>query len=291
MSEIKIAVCLYGQPRTFKYCEPWIRRSFTFQPDRETRIWGKQKDFDAKIEYPSFTVDYFCDIKNQSTAGNFSGKWETPTENHSVEDISAIVDIFKPKKYIFTNGINEKRIHDKDHFFVPMFTSICKTVLLKQQVEIEEGVSYDWVFVTRYDNIIGPSISTLSEYVQNHGVRPLTIYSTGPMGRTINESFRPGFNDTIFWGDSLSIDMLSAKMYSSWATNNRDELNQIQNLGPNTFLANALFDAGLMYESAFVDYALVRPIADLTKPVLESWYYHKDFWLTEIFKTDLNLND
>lgn len=287
MKTIRVAVCLYGQPRTAEYCSPWIKRSFSFQEGKETRCWGKKKEFDGSIEYPTFSVDYFCDLKEFSTAGNFSGKWETPTSYHGDEYIQNIIDIYKPKKYVVTTKDEEDKINFGNPFYTPMFSSICKTVNLKQQVEIEENKLYDWVFITRYDNIVGPSISSLSDYVQNCGVKPLTVYSCGIFGRMINESMRPGFNDTFFWGDSASIDFITSKMYKAWASNNKFEINHAFNLGPNTFLGAALSDAGLVYEPAYVDFALVRQTADLTTPVFESWYYHKDFWINEMLKLNL----
>jgi hypothetical protein len=274
---MKIAVCLYGEPRTALYCAPWIKECFNFDSGRATLIWNPIDHWHTNhVASPEFQVDYFCDIKQTSWAKNDRGAKEQ-TVPHSTR--KKIIETFAPKKYSHTPKALDIRLCKNKPFHTSMFSSICRSVLLKQQAELEMGESYDGVFVSRYDVLLGPKIDTVKSIIHTHGIQPLVIYGNYVVNHRFPiEAFRGGFADMFFWGDSFSIDALSARLYSLWASNNQDDLVEPFASGPNTYLSMAVSDAGLVYQPTQTEVAIVRDTADLTKPVLESWDYHAAFW-------------
>lgn len=282
MKEIKIAVCLYGQPRTALYCSPWIKKSFNFLSERETKIWKKQFSWHPpETVFPQFHVDYFCDFKTVSTAGNYPGKWEIPELHHDDQFFTLLKNEYNPKKYCYTNK-NDDFIDGNYPFFAPMISSIIKTISLKKQAELQGNYFYDWVFISRYDLLTGPSVNTLGEIVQVNGIEPMNLYIiSDEISITPDDCFRIGLNDTFIFGDSLTCDLLAAKCTQVLMKNINNYLH-LQNLGPNSFLANCAFDAGLIAKKLPINYAIVRPIANLQNSVFDSWFYHRDFWVTAL---------
>ena len=279
---MKIAVCLFGQLRTAEYCAPWIKETFNFSDyERETSLWKHNKHWHKERVYEKYTdpieIDYFCDFKTVSfTSNDISAK----KIQHNSVDIDKIRRLYNPAgEHITPENIDISLRQDKP-FMTPMFSSICRTVLLKQEHEIKNNFIYDAVFLHRYDVLSGPSPNMLRESFHQNGIQPLCIYGMGGANhRFLNEGFRAGFLDMIFWGDSFSIDALSARLYQYWATDNLHHLKHEFSHGPNTALSIAANDAGLSYEPAPISYSIVRDTADLTIPVFDSFFYHTQYYL------------
>lgn len=279
MKKMRVAICLYGQPRTALYCAPWIHETFSFMPTLPTRLWHPRRlSGEVDCMEREFEIDYFCDIKSRSDSGHTIGG---RTTNNTSTELHKIREIYKPKKYTLTPSVIDDEILKTGPFYTTMYSSICRAVQLKQLYESEENFIYDWVFVSRYDTLVGPNVDSLKKYVQINGVQPLTIYGIGgEQTRFMFESFRAGPNDFMWWGDSFAVDTLCAKLLETWATNNPiEDLRAVYHLGPNTTLAISLCDSGLVYQPVPFAVCLVRGTAELSIPVFDSFDYHARFWV------------
>lgn len=278
---MKIAVCLFGQLRTAEYCAPWIKESFNFSAyDRETMTWEKQNHWDTgkyeKYEQP-FQVDYFCDFKTSSFTTNDVGDKK---KLHTPRDIDKIRSLYNPVAEHITPDAVDVIIANNRPFAGKMFSSMCRTVLLKQQYELQNNFMYDAVFLHRYDVLTGPSPTALRDVFHPHGVQPLCIYGEHTSNiRFVNEGFRAGFMDLLLWGDSFSIDSLCARLYQNWAVCDPEQLKHEFSFGPNVALSIAVSDVGLAFHPLHIGTTIVRKTADLSIPVFDSYAYHETFWV------------
>jgi len=277
---MKIAVCLYGQPRTAKYCAKWTLESYNFgNYDHETTLWAKRDHWESRTNEKysdKIQVDYFCDLKNSSFCANDIGSQNI---NHGNLVINEIKNLYNPKNSALTPAQLDEKISKDKPATSTMFSSMCRTVEMKEQYEIENSFVYDFVFLQRYDLLVGPHVTSLREMFHKSGVQPFCLYGGVTNLRFINESFRGGFYDFIVWGDSFSIDALCSRLYQNWAVNDYTQLVSEYSLGPNTYLSNAACDAGLLYQPLPLSFALVRETANLSIPIFDSFSYHETFWV------------
>lgn len=143
-----IAICVYGQYRTGDACLEYI-----------------QKFYKSK----GYNVDFFCSLKPYTTTytrhvyNKQEGKdiWHqdiTPTEElkHQLDQI---------KKYLSPKLINmyskeyEDELMDIDKTIVQskVLAGWVDVIMLKQQYEVDNDITYDLVVMQRYDTIIYPS--------------------------------------------------------------------------------------------------------------------------------------
>jgi len=288
--KIKIAVCLYGQPRTALYCAPWIKQWFNVPSGIQVNQY--KKNFDMMSEFVSkepcdVEVDYFLHIKDYNIYINTIGdpEWDGSTNGVkfvSQEFINELVAVYNPKKYEVLTCEEEKNMTSTGvrNGYSAMFYSLTSAMRLKREYEIETGQIYDYCFTHRYDGIMGPSIDGFKMRLEGIGFPPMSVLTLGEMYRWKWENWRLGPNDVFLGGDNLAMEMLLADTSRIYASDNfmmcNDDIG-----GPNVVLGKSFGNSNVRQDSEpHMHCAIVRHSADLNIPVLESWAYHQNFWLT-----------
>ena len=182
---MRIAVCLSGQPRTYRYTIDNIKNYFS--------------DYD---------VDYFCHAWNYDTnkVKNF--------ETNSLDYVEELVDVDDFKKSIIEKFQPKELIIDsadklKNHRF-PYYSLLYSQLMAnhyKRQYENKNGFKYDYVIKARYDLVFNPQtkfkldLRTLS--ASHH---QLDIYTTHNERMAIEYClFNP--SDVIYYGSSIAMDI------------------------------------------------------------------------------------
>ena len=288
--KIKIAVCLYGQPRTALYCAPWIKQWFNVPSGIQVNQY--KKNFDMIPEFVSkepcdVEVDYFLHIKDYNIYINTIGdpEWDGSTNGVkfvSQEFINELVAVYNPKKYEVLTCEEEKTMTSTGvrNGYSAMFYSLTSAMRLNREYEIETGQIYDYCFTHRYDGIMGPSIDGFKMRLEGIGFPPMSVLTLGEMYRWKWENWRLGPNDVFLGGDNLAMEMLLADTSRIYASDNfmmcNDDIG-----GPNVVLGKSFGNSNIRQDSEpHLHCAIVRHSADLNIPVLESWAYHQNFWLT-----------
>ena len=282
----KIAVCFYGQPRTWQYCAPWIKAAFN--PELGTN--GAFRKFDTTngindsfmlARKTNLDVDYFFNAKDYNTFSNTSNK---ETERVSAEELAAIVAEYSPKGHSFTTLEQDDATVGRpgDWHFSRMISSMCAVNELKKAYEASENFVYDVVIMHRFDTLAGPRPESYLPTLLAKGVEPMSVYTTSSENfRMYRELWRTGFDDMVFAGDSLGIDMLTSYFYRKFENTVESNLNDIDyRLGPNVLISEAVHESAMVRRHIPGELAIVRSEADLNRHVLTSFKYHHEFWHT-----------
>ena len=279
----RIAMCMYGQPRTWKYCSDWILHAFphskVFDGAFSKPIRNTAFDFNWEVsDKIEIECDYFLDIKRQNF---FNNSIEGGVDFVSDEEVDAMIKKFLPKKHVVTNIEEDEKFKMGGYWhFARMFSSICRTMNLKKMHELETGAQYDLVVFHRYDSFLGPDPHKYLFEVFGNGIRPLMVYTSGGhTGRRYTERWQPGVDDMILMGDDLSMDLLSSWFERIFNHSpNKCDINKF--FGPNIAIEKAIQDCGILkFPMNHVSVALARKEADLTRGIFESFEYHQEFWL------------
>jgi len=144
-----IAICMYGQYRTGDACLEYIK-----------------KFYQAK----NVNIDFFCSLKPYETTYTrhaYNKKRGNPNiliPSHLNDDAIAyqtaqIQNTYKPKKFEVFESKYENMLMDINNSIVhsKVLSGWAETVMLKQQYEAENNISYDLVIMQRYDVIVFPS--------------------------------------------------------------------------------------------------------------------------------------
>ena len=232
-------------------------------------------------------VDYFLHIKDYNIYINTIGdpEWDGSTNGVkfvSQEFINELVAVYNPKKYEVLTCEEEKNMTSTGvrNGYSAMFYSLTSAMRLKREYEIETGQIYDYCFTHRYDGIMGPSIDGFKMRLEGIGFPPMSVLTLGEMYRWKWENWRLGPNDVFLGGDNLAMEMLLADTSRIYASDNfmmcNDDIG-----GPNVVLGKSFGNSNIRQDSEpHLHCAIVRHSADLNIPVLESWAYHQNFWLT-----------
>jgi hypothetical protein len=220
----RIALCLSGQPRTWDRCYPsWVniigRLNNMF--DAETDIFFHSWDFNSIPRNVEYTA---VDRISKESGINFN---EVPNLENSYSYISEeeqnnIVEIFKPKDFVFENReINisrEKNITDSKknvsyipHYGFPVtawagsqFYSIMRSAHLKKKYEYKNNFKYDVCVRGRFDFFIeDPSL------ISEHGIifpKYNNIWACHT-GKIDNFPFRR-LGDLFWYSDSITFDRI-----------------------------------------------------------------------------------
>lgn len=285
----RIAVCLYGQPRTALYCAPWIKEWFNVPAGAEINEY--KKNFDMHPEFISkdpcqVEVDYFLHIKDYNiytnTIGDIgSGPDDSPVRKVSQEFLDELVKVYNPKKYqVLSHEEESYLIQGHRNSYSALFYSISSAMRLKREYEIETGITYDYCFAHRYDGITGPDINSFKKRITGPGFPPMAVLALGEMFRWKWEQWRLGPNDVFLGGDNLAMEMLLADTSRIYTSDDLFMCNDDIG-GPNVILGRSFSNSNIKLETdPNIHCAIVRHSADLTIPVLESWQYHQNFWLS-----------
>jgi len=288
--KIKIAVCLFGQPRTGLYCAPWIKQWFDVPYGIEINQY--RQNFDMHPEFVSkepcdVQIDYFMHVKDYNIYINTIGDPEWDGTRNAVkilpeEELSKLIDIYKPKKYGILTNSEEASMTNPGirNGYSTMFHSITSAMRLKREYEIETGELYDYCFTHRYDGISGPTIDSFKIRLEGAGFPPMSVTSIGDIHRWKWENWRLGPNDIFLGGDNLAMEILLADTSKVYLTDNfimcNDDIG-----GPNVILGRSFGNTNIKhFPEHNIHCAIVRHSADLNIPVMDSWAYHQNFWLT-----------
>lgn len=185
---MKIAVCLYGQPRTWKHTAKWITTQYNGE------------------------VDFFCSAKNynnEAIISNDNGITVINQEARHLEvaEINKLFQRFNPiRQRIEQYGQFEG--YGPSHY---LFKSMYASLLLKQQFELSSGTKYDVVLLQRYDIVTGPDINWFSKFKANDFSHD-KIYVGAPHRYFPHEAYQYGMNDWLFGGSDIAMSLLMASL-------------------------------------------------------------------------------
>lgn len=145
----RVAVCFFGQPRTYKFCSKILKRVF---------------------EQERVQVDYFIHTWNRNTYGTGWGDEEEVVDEKVLE--KELQQIYSPKKVVVEDNKYLGEIEEDDYMFdvLGMLYSMCRSIHYKREFEKREDFRYDLVIVCRLDlGFRGDSILFTPEeiYLQN----------------------------------------------------------------------------------------------------------------------------
>lgn len=191
---MRIALCISGQPRTWKPCyQNWFEN---FSGDHEIDVFFHFWSYNT---HPTL-------LRSLPEREYFSGDIDI-TEEEKKE----IIETLKPKKYIFDNRkltIYDEQPYITKHVQTPLgwwcrsqFHSIKQATYLKRQYEVENKFEYDFVLRWRTD------IWLLKPVKFPDIVEPNTMYTTHNGWVDNVECYQVG--DMLFGGDSFSMDQVS----------------------------------------------------------------------------------
>jgi hypothetical protein len=186
---MKIAICLNGQPRTWRQCFPkWLE---IFKPQGE--------------------IDFFFHLWNYNTLPNllatYNGGIPINDEPLSQQELDDIVNTIKPKKFVFESRKPIEYWNTKlptSQQFGPwsreQFYSLYYSSLLKREYELENEFRYDVVIKLRTDLFFTENIPLINP-------APSTLYSVHCGWDSQYDCYRVG--DIFFYADSHTFDQIS----------------------------------------------------------------------------------
>lgn len=235
MNVFRIAVCMSGQPRTWRVAYKNIQHHFDIP---SVTIFGRE----YRVE-----VDYFIHAWNRNTWNRWK---EGRAEIVSDEEQEEIKRLYKPKGFIveaqapdYDRGVN--------YLWLPLFDSFSKSVHLKRSYEIANGFEYDMVFKSRLDVIFDPRFKC-----RIHDLQPLTVYSDRKLDKFLNEYYSSHLSDLVFYSDSHTMDIIAGidrfyrRIHSPDVNAERHNTNEADDgwlaLGPGTLLYRYVVMKGIL---------------------------------------------
>ena len=281
----RVAVCLSGQPRTWRTAKDNILSYFDLK--------------DKGIE-----VDFFIHI------------WDT-NQYRKKNDVNWVNR--KNEKVLYTerdeiakafNAVSIEMEEYKDDSHVTLWASLLysfmKSVWLKRKYEIENDFRYDLVIKARTDiNYALEGICNLNFPVNKfhiHPIQQLTAYSTIPVIPRFPSEFNyPCFDDVLFYSNSSTMDIIS-NCYR-WYTNIIKENGELQTkgkyiqdstywYGPGTILYKYLIENGIHPQGyRFIQYYVVRKeVEDCNLNSIVNWKdiseFNKEWYDSVLNKKD-----
>lgn len=258
MKSFKIAVCLSGQARHWKFAAENIKMFFDYSHTHHFH-------YNIPIE-----TDYFIHTWDTNT-------WRLPKTNHTVyenvkhNDKKDIEETFNPK-FIEQEEYSQDRFGGDWDFraWDPMFYSFWKSVFFKRNYELENDITYDVVIKARLDTIYNPQQKIKFPEINPSvdGLMPGICYTSLPVNKFTYEFNCDGFDDVIFYGDSRTMDIVS-DLYHTYqirhSPQKRFEINKSINTdpslyyGPGCLLYDHMINSGVYptFRDKF-DYVVVR---------------------------------
>jgi hypothetical protein len=191
---MRIAVCICGQPRTWRTSSENIKQYF---------------NVDAEVDYFIHTWDT-----------NSYGGVDELVDDPDIE-LKGIKDSFNPKLIILEHYDPEIDRFGWQH----IFRSFMKSIWLKKNYEIENDFIYDIVIKTRFDIVFSPR----SKFHINM-LQPQSIYSNCRPCVGFPQEFNiPMINDVFFYGDSPTMDIASKTYF--WIRSYQQKVHDNSGLG------------------------------------------------------------
>jgi|SRR6056300_521163 len=207
MSNLKIAICLSGQPRAWKTALPFIKgfiSEFSTPPDVFMHAWNFNTTSNhvvatSKGEIYKHTIieqEEIAELLESYNPIRFILEGREISESISARVLRQIVNF--RKKDVESFGTPE--------WLAPQYYGIKKAGELKSAYEIENGFVYDIVIRMRYD-----SFFTINDIVEFHYTlkkpKPFNIYSTHTS--LIENLPFVTVGDILFYSDSNTYDIIS----------------------------------------------------------------------------------
>lgn len=246
MNSYKIAVCLSGQPRWWKFCVQNIKNFF----NHEHNLYHNK----------NVETDYFIHIWDTNT-------WRFPKQQHTIfqnekhNDLSEIAGAYNPieiKQTEWKEGMFRDRAWD------PMWYSFANTILMKRKYEIENNFEYDLVIKARLDVIYDPTTK-----FPLHRLGSKHCYTSRPITEFPTEFNYFNFDDVIFYGRSNTMNLAGDILKYQQMIYTQDYIDKRHNMhnldpaanwyGPGTGMYDYLFNSAI-YPTCVnpFDYAVVR---------------------------------
>lgn len=253
---LKIAVCLSGQPRTWRTAKENIKHYF---------------------DIPNADVYYFIHIWDTNTLRRSTeGITETKDTKITKEEADEIREEFNPTGFEFEEYSNE-RFRSR---WESLYYSFMKSIWLKRKHELENDFQFDIVIKSRFDaNFPLEGFSARGTKLDKfyvHKLTPLIAYTSSPhISKFPTEYNFNCFDDIFFYSDSPTMDII-ANVYRWFRDVFNESSIKIANMqynknteyycGPGTILYRYLIKWGILpHGEIFVPYYLVRLEAEEEK--------------------------
>lgn len=254
---MSIGVLFYGQWRTADYCLPWLEL-----------MLGRVND----LRFISVSTKAVSNYRNLK-AGQEDSHYKPPADIKDrlrgfLPDVDRVIDI----NLSVSQQLNPSRGH---WAFSRLFWSLNKA-LSGYNVWAETHGDVDLLVCLRLDTLIGPSIAALGDWLNDVQTDNFSVYTAPESLRFHEGELGLGIGDIVFAASPYAMNAMLS--YTCRCLMQKQQSWLRFNHGPNILLKDAADAASIRSRALPVSIAIVRPNADLTIPVLESFAHHKDFW-------------
>lgn len=190
---MRTALCLSGQLRTFNSCYPSLKKYILdcFHPDVFVHTWYEQGDVSIQRD------------KDQMDSGKSKAVVDITKISALLDTKKTFLEHFNPIMFDSLDGVSKPEhlwgVYHENKGMLPMFYSIYKCNLLKQQYERENNTEYDMVIRTR------PDLEYLN-YMPQTVINGFKNDNNIVFIPTWNKHSNISFNDTFAFGNSENID-------------------------------------------------------------------------------------
>jgi len=269
----RIAVCLSGELRTYKVVLPNIKSYF------ESIVPNFTDNTEIVIDYFIHTWNHNT-WKSHETPGK-NPKWQTP------EPVEFEIDLIRRYLNVIEYRVDNHLTGVDLGVWKPLFYSMYYSNYLKRKHEIENGFEYDMVFKHRLDIALNPVFKFHLHPIENY-----IVYSGAHVGRMPHELNCYNFDDVIFYGTSLTMDLMSnisryliektSTPQLSWKNYNGN-MSPLLLMGPGGLLYHYMMKMGFNpARPQIIEYIVVRkPVLELGLSTITEFekvrYYHLNF--------------
>lgn len=249
---MRVAVCMYGQPRTWAKCAGWHRENFKPTSD--------------------MSFDFFCEVKDYNT-DKFTGIVR-PVE---YKELSNLFDAYEPRLTRI-----DTQAYEGIGAFSSAFQGMFGALLLKQQYEANTSNLYDITVLLRYDVLVGPAVTWFTDRF-NKPIELSYIYASGARAPFGPEAYRIGINDLVVVGNSLALDSFSNKLLSNFNPGS-DLMKTYDNnlMSPNVTFYKHASDLGLVVDALPLSPIIIRDHSEVPKDISKHWHLLHSHYNREI---------
>jgi len=272
MSDIKnIAVCLYGRFGTGEYCSPSLLEFF-------------------KTTH-NVNVDFFCATKDYDNY--YTAHYESTPDDIKrldINDLTTKLSVYNPTDTIISTFEEDER--RRGHHPLSnghMSSQISDSIMLKSKYEVNNDMQYDIVFVTRYDILIKHGLHNVDDLYLDHYItwhnnefinKKYELFSNDSeawmfasmMGGNpggLSEVFRSIYQDMLFFGSSMSMDLIAANALMI-TSDQQPVTNKKTHIYPDIYRRNGHEGLGYIFRKSNISvshYPCFDPIGILLKPI------------------------
>jgi hypothetical protein len=258
MKPYRVAVCLSGQARTWRSAFPNLKRFFDdiacYEP------WDTPHEV---------KVDYFCHTWDTNTWWREEDKYaEGNNAPLSEEDKRDLPVFYDAVSHVIEPSIEQTNGRRWDG----MLYSFMRSILLKRDYELQHNFEYDLVIKARYDIVFDPDLR-----FRAHPITPLTAYTSNDIVKFPREYYQNDFHDVMFWGDSLTMDLVADTVRDLGCPEQlipaEPDQNACLRYGPGVLLYRHLVSLGIHPTTDFTpSYTVVREKAAGLDPLTKDGY-------------------